>query len=134
MYTCIYWEYTHVYLCRLVYTQCIPLYTDVYSCILVYTDVYPCILVQTHVYWCLSMYTGVNSCIYTVYTVVYPCIPVYTYVYGLLVTMYTGIYLRMYTGVYILCVYFTNFYTGIHERYQGNMVLNHATYGPFCIK
>ena len=32
----------------------------------------------------------------------------------------------MYTGVYTLCVYL---YTGIHERYQGNTVLNHATTG-----
>ena len=82
------------------------MYTCVYPCISVYNG--GCILVYTHVYCCISMYTFVYQHILGAY----PCIPVYT-----------GILLHMYTGVYALCVYL---YTGIHVRYQGNMVLNHV--------
>ena len=59
----------------------------------------------------IPVYTGVHPCILHIYL----CIPVYT-----------GIDLHMYTGVYTFCVYL---YTGVHARYLGNTVLNHATYG-----
>ena len=104
--------------CILVYTGvylCILMYTGVYLCILMYTLVYLCILIYTHVYCCVPMhtrcllvYTGripvYTGCI-AVCTCVYWCIPTY---------VYWCIHIRVYL------------YTGIHVRYQGNAVLNHA--------